>query len=48
MDHFVKINEVQRIVKDCVMDGEMYEKVCRFENTALKNKEKLDRMDTVV
>ena len=48
LDQFVKINEIQRVVRDCVMDGDMYEKVSRFDLLARKNAEKLDKMDNVL
>ena len=31
LDQFVKVNEIQRVVKDCLMDGELFSKVKSYE-----------------
>ena len=32
LDQFVKINDIQKVVKDCLMDGELFSKVKGYES----------------
>ena len=47
-DQFVKVNEIQRIVKDCIIDGDLYDKICRYELAQTHNRTKIEKMESVV